>query len=176
MRPFYLFLLLLLLSCHSNPPPSQPKYPKVVQLEKVNYTINWLSYEEAFEKSKKTQKPLFLFFSSKTCQVCQHMKSEVLTNFLVKKMIHDNYIPVLISDEVGEKDFYFLLDKFELDTVPTFIVQNSSEKVLLKISNGLNIEGFKTFLHVGFVVNKIEDLQKMNFLIDSLLRTLSGQK
>lgn len=174
MRLFFILLTLLLLGCQSTPP--QPNYPQPTQIEKVNYTINWLAYEEAFEKSKKTQKPLFIFFSSKSCKVCQYMKSEVLTDFFVKKLINDNYIPVLISDEVNEKDFYILLDKFELDTVPTFIVQNSSEKVLLQISNGLNTEGLKTFLTVGFTLNKVENLNKMNVLIESLLKVFSGKK
>lgn len=163
------------MSCQSTPPP-QPNYPQPIRIEKVNYTINWLAYEEAFEKSKKTQKPLFIFFSSKSCKVCQYMKSEVLTDFFVKKLINDNYIPVLISDEVNEKDFYILLDKFELDTVPTFIVQNYYEKVLLKKSGGLNAEGFKIFLTMGFTLNKIESLNKMNVLIESLLKVIGGKK
>jgi thioredoxin-related protein len=175
MKLFFIILTLLLLGCQSTPSP-QPNYPQSIQIEKVNYTINWLSYEEAFDKSKKTQKPLFIFFSSKSCKVCQYMKSEVLTDFFVKKLINDNYIPVLISDEINEEDFYILLDKFELDTIPTFIIQNSSEKVLLKISNGLSPEGLKTFLTMGFTLNKVENLHKMNAFIESLLKVFSGKK
>jgi len=100
MRLFFILLtLLLLLGCQSISPP-QPNYPQPTQIEKVNYTIDWLTYEEAFEKSKKNSKASFYFFSSKSCKVCQYMKSEVLTDFFVKKLINDknfNKMNVLIE-------------------------------------------------------------------------------
>ena len=176
MKKIYLFVLLLLLSCHPTTiePTPESNTIRITQVEEVKYTINWRSYKEAVEESKKTQQPLFLFVSSKRCGICSEMKKSVLNDFYVKRLLSKEYISVLVDDSKDEIEFFNFLEEHNLNKVPTMIIQTPTGRSLVKTSGGINILQLQHFLKLGLVANKSFEIKKMDEAINSLIKTLTG--
>lgn len=77
--------------------------------------IRWMKYEEALEAADKTGKPVFIFFTSKRCPVCERLEEETLVNSEVVDLLNREYLPVKVEGEKNPR----LVSKFRVLGYPT---------------------------------------------------------
>ncbi|WP_299108337.1 DUF255 domain-containing protein [uncultured Tenacibaculum sp.] len=68
--------------------------------------INWLSFEEAIEKSKENPKPILVDLYTDWCGWCKKMDATTYKNGTIVKYINDNYYAVKMDGE-GKEDISF---------------------------------------------------------------------
>ncbi|WP_028950269.1 thioredoxin family protein [Sulfurihydrogenibium subterraneum] len=86
-----------------------------------NAQINWVPYNQAFEKAKKENKLVFIYIYSPSCHYCDIMDFTVFESKRVEELLNNHFVPVKIrkcSNEgievrkkygfVGTPMFYFL--------------------------------------------------------------------
>lgn len=65
-------------------------------------TINWLTLEQAIEKSKTEKRKIFVDVYTTWCGWCKHMDSTTFINGAVAKYLNDHYYPVKFNAEQQE--------------------------------------------------------------------------
>lgn len=98
-------------------------------------------YREALKKSKAENRPIFLFFSMKTCGPCNKMKAETFVDANVKSRL-DRYIWVEVDGPV-RKD---LAEKWSVEGYPTYIFIDYKEQPLKRASGFLDAGQFLDWL------------------------------
>lgn len=68
--------------------------------------VNWMTLEQALEKSKTEKRKLFVDMYTDWCGWCKHMDSTTFVNAQVAKYLNDHYYPVKFNAE-QEKDIVF---------------------------------------------------------------------
>ena len=94
------------------------------------------TYKEALAAASSGNKPLLLYFISKSCVPCQKMKSELapsLPSVLNQLIWYD--VDVEVDKEI--------VKKFNVTSTPTYIIVNGQEQIL---KNGM---GYKTVTEFG---------------------------
>lgn len=99
------------------------------------------TYKEALELSKKTNKPMFLFFHADWCKWCKKMESETLSDAKVKEAL-SSYI-VFYVDADNEKD---VAEKYNVGGLPSYYVADGSEAVKKEGSGFKNVNQFLSWL------------------------------
>jgi uncharacterized protein YyaL (SSP411 family) len=62
--------------------------------------VNWYPWtEEAFEKAKRKDKPVFLSIGYSTCHWCHVMKRESFENMQVARLLNDNFVCIKVDRE-----------------------------------------------------------------------------
>lgn len=92
----------------------------VITLYAFNYEgytepIKWMKYEEALEVADKTGKPVFIFFTSKRCPICEKLEGETLVDPEIAELLNKEYLPVRVEREKNPK----LVMKFRVLGYPT---------------------------------------------------------
>lgn len=93
--------------------------------------------------AKKNKKVIVLVFTADWCPPCKYMVSEVYRSQAVKS-ISDFYTWVVIDTDSPEGKRLSL--QYEVASIPTFIVMNTSEKILGRISGSRSPDEFVDFL------------------------------
>lgn len=62
-------------------------------------TINWLTLEQAIEKSKTEKRKIFVDVYTTWCGWCKHMDSTTFVNGAIAKYLNENYYPVKFNAE-----------------------------------------------------------------------------
>lgn len=68
--------------------------------------INWMSLEQALEKSKTEKKKIFVDLYTEWCGWCKHMDSTTFVDARVAKYLNEHYYPVKFNAE-QDKDIVF---------------------------------------------------------------------
>jgi thioredoxin-related protein len=125
-------------------------------------TIKWrASFSVANSESKKTGKPLMIYFTTTWCGYCKVMEKEVLPDKLVRDQ-SSQYIPIKVD---AEKEGAGLAKKYGITAYPTFVFTNASG-TLLGVAEGFkNAKDFTT--RINQILNqsaksKIQQLLKLN--------------
>src|SRR5215467_4080896 len=62
--------------------------------------VDWYPWgDEAFEKARKENKPIFLSIGYFTCHWCHVMERESFSNPEIAKLINDNFVPLKVDRE-----------------------------------------------------------------------------
>ena len=62
--------------------------------------VDWYPWgEEAFEKAKKEDKPIFLSIGYSTCHWCHVMEKESFEDEEIVKILNENFVPVKVDRE-----------------------------------------------------------------------------
>jgi len=69
-------------------------------------TVNWMSLEQALEKSKTEKRKLFVDLYTDWCGWCKHMDSTTFVSVPVAKYLNEHYYPVKFNAE-QDKDIVF---------------------------------------------------------------------
>lgn len=69
-------------------------------------TVNWMSLEQALEKSKTEKRKIFVDLYTDWCGWCKHMDSTTFVSVPVAKYLNEHYYPVKFNAE-QEKDIVF---------------------------------------------------------------------
>jgi uncharacterized protein YyaL (SSP411 family) len=69
-------------------------------LSHANNPVDWYPWgEEAFEKARKEDKPIFLSIGYSSCHWCHVMERESYMDFKVAELLNKVFIPVLVDRE-----------------------------------------------------------------------------
>ncbi len=69
-------------------------------LQHAHNPVDWYPWgNEAFEKAKKENKPIFLSIGYSTCHWCHVMERESFSNPEIAKLINDNFVPIKVDRE-----------------------------------------------------------------------------
>ena len=69
-------------------------------LQHAHNPVDWYPFgEEAFEKSKKENKPIFLSIGYSTCHWCHVMEHESFENETIAKVMNDNFVCIKVDRE-----------------------------------------------------------------------------
>jgi thiol:disulfide interchange protein DsbD len=89
--------------------------------------IKWNEdFQSAIAESKKTNKPMFVYFWTSWCSYCKQLESETFTNQDVQSKIAENYIPVKIDGDTNPE----LCSRYNVLGFPTIMIIDSNEKKL----------------------------------------------
>ncbi|MDO6993223.1 cytochrome c biogenesis protein CcdA [Brachyspira innocens] len=98
-------------------------YGFIKQKSEVSNTI---SYNEALEISKQSNKPILIDFSAVWCANCYELKEKVFVHDELKKFIDDN----LIFTEVDVDKYKNISDEYNVKWLPWIIVIDSDKNIL----------------------------------------------
>ncbi|MGB1042534.1 MAG: thioredoxin family protein [Tenacibaculum sp.] len=73
---------------------------------KAQEKVNWLTFEEALEKSKENKKPILVDLYTDWCGWCKKMDKTTYKNEVIVKYINDNYYAVKMDGE-GKDDISY---------------------------------------------------------------------
>jgi uncharacterized protein YyaL (SSP411 family) len=69
-------------------------------LQHAHNPVDWYPWgEEAFEKAKKENKPIFLSIGYSTCHWCHVMEHESFENEAIAKLMNDNFVCIKVDRE-----------------------------------------------------------------------------
>ncbi|MDF1879995.1 thioredoxin family protein [Sulfurimonas sp. MAG313] len=98
----------------------------------------WLtSYDEAKTQAKDQNKSILIMISKESCDACWYMENIVFEDNKVKKLIHDNFIPVYldIANDIPEE--------FKYIGTPTFyFMDKNASKMGYQITGAKNVKEF----------------------------------
>jgi len=79
-------------------------------LQHKNNPVDWFPWgEEAFEKAKKENKPIFLSIGYSTCHWCHVMEHESFEDQQVAKLMNDNFVSIKVDrEEMPEVDHLYM--------------------------------------------------------------------
>jgi uncharacterized protein YyaL (SSP411 family) len=88
-------------------PATQPKFTNRLAKEKSPYLlqhahnpVDWYPWgEEAFDKAKKQNKPIFLSVGYSTCHWCHVMERESFADESVAKLLNEQFVPIKVDRE-----------------------------------------------------------------------------
>jgi uncharacterized protein YyaL (SSP411 family) len=100
-------LALVLCTAPLSADPAEEKYTNRLIREKSPYLlqhahnpVDWYPWgNEAFEKAKKENKPIFLSVGYSTCHWCHVMEHESFENPAIAKLMNDNFISIKVDRE-----------------------------------------------------------------------------
>ena len=101
-------LLSLLVSLHAaQPTPLPPEYTNHLAGQKSPYLlqhehnpVDWYPWgDEAFAKSKRENKPIFLSIGYSTCHWCHVMERESFENPVIAKLLNDSFVAIKVDRE-----------------------------------------------------------------------------
>lgn len=82
------------------------------------------TWEEALNKAKEEQKPIFLDIYARWCGPCKLLKRKTFTNKDVGNYFNANYINLSLDGEKGDGEM--LANKFHITGYPTLIILNKN--------------------------------------------------
>ena len=126
----------------------------------------WFSggMNEAFLKSKKEQKPIFLYWGAKWCPPCNELKSEIFSKDSFKTIIKP-FIPVYLDGDSENAQIWG--EKLGVRGYPTMLVLNPKGAEVMRIDTQLTFLEFEKALFWS--------LQKSMPLKEMLLRAKDGK-
>lgn len=116
-----------------------PEPSEEIELDEI---VEVDSYSEALKKSSELGKPVLVFFTSDTCEFCQKMKSNTLTDEKVKKALR-GYIFVYVNTQKSRDG----VNTFGVTVLPSYVITNHKEEELKSGSGFMNSQSFAEWLN-----------------------------
>ncbi|MGR3178644.1 MAG: thioredoxin family protein, partial [Candidatus Anammoxibacter sp.] len=93
--------------------------------------IHWVNtYDEGLKIANEKDKNMFILITAPTwCHYCKQFEKKVLTNEKIKSILNENYVPVLVLDQINGKRNPDL-SRFSFPGFPTVYVYNKSGKMV----------------------------------------------
>jgi thioredoxin-related protein len=117
-------------------------------------SIGWYtSIAGAFRKGIEVDKPVMVYFYSKSCGWCSEMEKNTFTHPTVIKSINDNFVPVYVDVESSKE-----VAQFELKVVPTVMFIDVVDGRTIGVSRGYRTPAdmIEIFGIVNDVINSLE--------------------
>lgn len=100
------------------------------------------NYEDAISLSSETDCNIFIYFGADWCKYCVLMKKDTFENKEVKKYLLKNYIVLNLNADKNKE----LKEKFNIRSLPGYIIINKNEKVVKKSSGYKSSEEFLNWI------------------------------
>ncbi len=104
--------------------------------------VKYTDMFDAYDNAKAQHKTVLIMLSQKGCPACQYMEKVVFNNADVAKDLKKNFVVVHLDiheDSIPDKLSYF--------ATPTFYFLDANEKILKKITGGINAKDFQSILN-----------------------------
>lgn len=101
------------------------------------------SWQEALNKSKQENKPIFLDIYATWCGPCKLLKRTTFADKRVAKLYNEKFINVSLDGEIG--DGLTLAEKFRIPGYPTLMILNGEGKPLVSNVGFLEAKDFIRF-------------------------------
>lgn len=98
------------------------------------------SWNEALEKSREEEKPIFVDAYASWCGPCKWMTRNVFTDDEVGNYYNENFVNVKLDMEKGEGRNF--AKKYGVSAYPTLLYLNSDGEVVHKVRGAKRVEGF----------------------------------
>ena len=97
--------------------------------------IHWVNtYDEGLKIANEKDKSMFILITAPTwCHYCKVFEKKILKNEKVKDFLNENYVPVLVLDQINGKRNPDL-SHFSFPGFPTAYVYNKSGKMVKDVS------------------------------------------
>lgn len=123
------------------------------------------SYNKAIEYARSNNKPLLILFNKTECESCKRFKDSVIQNDSFKDAIRGKY--VVISANVDNKEASRIAKKYDVYTIPTMILVNSSNPSFFYVAElSLNVTKVREytldFISAMAFYNQIETYRSTN--------------
>ena len=144
----------------------KPKYSKIFDLPEE--LIGYNNYDQAIDCSKKTGKPLAIYFTATKCGHCDKFETEFLNSHEISKIINEDFVFVALfvddktelpkGDQFEDTDNVSgykrkirnighlnctLLPKFMHSSQPALFITNKEDSVIAHIDYDSNIQELK---------------------------------
>lgn len=149
--------------------------------------INWLSFEEAIEKSKENPKKIIIDLYTDWCRWCKVMDNKTFSHPVIAKYINKHYYAVKFNAESTDPvtfkgktfknkqqgnsphDLAIALTNGEL-SYPTYVFMNEQHQVIQPLKGYIKAKKFEPIIHY---INRELYLQKKPF--DKFLETFDSK-
>lgn len=105
--------------------------------------VEWTDIFDVYDDAKASNKVVMVMLSQKGCPGCEYMKSVVLEDEKVSKLLKDSFISVVL--DVHED---FMPENLEYFATPTFYFLDAQEKILKRVNGGEKAKDFIKTLKV----------------------------
>ncbi|WP_424357172.1 thioredoxin fold domain-containing protein [Methanocella sp. MCL-LM] len=114
----------------------------------MEMTLKWLdNIDEAKDISRKTGKPILLFFHSEHCSGCKAMIDKTLPDKNVVLHAGHRFVPAMF--EIGEQKNKDLIARHAIEWTPTFLVMDNNNMVGYRMIGYMPPEEFRAQLSYG---------------------------
>jgi thioredoxin-related protein len=122
-----------------------------------NFKFDESDYQTIIKRSKQEKKSVFLMLYATWCPHCTKMKTEVLQDTLVQKLLNKNYI--YSWQDIEKPEGIMLKNKFKVTSIPTFIFLDSNENELYRLKNE-----YKTTDFIAEIKNALNPKSQLPYL------------
>lgn len=118
-------IILTLISCGGKMQKEQKilSYKKITTLNSEGTIFLEVSLDEALERARKENKPVFINCSTTTCAPCRMMIKRVFTNGKIGEYINSNFIAVHMNMDEGYG--IEVAEKYNIGIYPTYLILNA---------------------------------------------------
>jgi thiol:disulfide interchange protein len=102
------------------------------------------TYENALSQAKEEDKHVLLIFTADWCSFCEEMKKTTLQDEAVKKAMEKYVVYTVDTDKERP-----LAVKYDVSTIPAYVIINNEEKVLKKDKGYKGSKNFERWLKIG---------------------------
>jgi len=104
--------------------------------------LNYLDYETALQKSKDTQQPLFIFFTSPWCYQCTEMKRKVFQDKVIIAILNERFLLVEADISKSTKP----KEDFRIHFTPTSLFLDIHGKPIIDVKGYIPAKRFRKLL------------------------------
>ena len=113
-----------------------------------NRSVNWESYREATERSRREDKPMLIHFTARWCKWCTKMKLETYADRHVIRYLNENFTMAMVDTE----QLPALASKFQVEGLPTLWFLDAKGGRLTHVPGFMSTERMLPLLE--FIVTK----------------------
>ena len=132
-----------------------------------NFKFDDSDYHIIMKKSEAEHKPVFLMIYASWCPHCAKMKKEVLNDPLVTNLLSKNYI--CAWQDIDKPEGSMLRKKFDISSLPTFIILDSNEIELYRLNNE-----YKTNDFITEIKNALDPKKQLPYLKNEFVKDPSN--
>ncbi|MFQ3576465.1 MAG: thioredoxin fold domain-containing protein [Cytophagales bacterium] len=101
-----------------------------INAQSINFKV--MSFESAIEQAKSEKKLVFLDFYATWCGPCKLMDKKTFSSANVANLMNEMFVNVKV--DVDDKQFAKLMNDFNVNEVPTYIIIDLNQKVLNRLT------------------------------------------
>jgi thioredoxin-related protein len=114
------------------------------------------SWQEVTIAAKTEERPILIDFHATWCMPCKQMETSVYTDSAISTLLSGQYVAIKVQTDSTKaddqqirlwyRDAAILVQKYQVNAYPTFLIISSDGKLLHRFSGGMDKQAFLDFL------------------------------